>query len=78
MGYSPPGGAPDPEEERAHARTGIDVFCSGFMNFQTTSLPGVTSKTVPPRLSQMSVSPLERRFAPDMRESKKSSFRGEE
>ena len=78
MGYSPPVRARIPKKSGPMRRTGIDVFCSGFMNFQTTSLPGVTSKTVPPRLSQMSVSPLERRFAPDMRESKKSSFRGEE
>ena len=40
---------------------------TGFAYFQTTSLSGVTSKTVPLTPEQMSVFPLGSRCAPEMK-----------
>ena len=62
-------GGPPKAEGRAGRRerppNGEPPF-SGFTYFQTISSFGVTSKTVPFVPEQMSVSPLGRRWAPEM------------
>ena len=51
---------------------------AGFTYFQTISLSGVTSKTVPLAPEQTMVLPLGRRSAPEMNDEKKSDLLGAE